>query len=95
MKRIKIMLTAVSIVAIVCGALAFNTQKFGAFCIYQKSADGLTCPRIGHLLFMAWQGAPVPSITSTNATTLAVVGGGCAAEADVVNCTTTVTFQGE
>lgn len=95
MKRARIILTSIAVVALVGGALAFNAQKFGAFCVYQKSADGLTCPRINAIQYKAWQGLPAVSITSTNATTIAVAGGACTPDADVADCTTTVTFQAE
>ncbi|WP_205514599.1 hypothetical protein [Longitalea arenae] len=40
MKKVKIMLTAVTIVAAVGGALAFKAQKFGAANAYCKSQSG-------------------------------------------------------
>jgi hypothetical protein len=46
MKRIKIMLAALTVLAIAGGALAFKAQKFGSFCYYSSTAahDGTGFP---------------------------------------------------
>jgi hypothetical protein len=45
MKKIKIMLTAITVFAVVGGALAFKAQKFGAI-VYTTNnpVEGATCP---------------------------------------------------
>ena len=40
MKKVKIMLTAVTVLAVVGGALAFKAQKFSNFCVYTADAPG-------------------------------------------------------
>ncbi|AXY74757.1 hypothetical protein D3H65_12525 [Paraflavitalea soli] len=44
MKRVKIMLSAILVMAVVAGALAFKAKKIGGFCLYKTT---LTTTKVG------------------------------------------------
>lgn len=46
MKKVKIMLTAIAVLAVVGGALAFKAQKFSGIWVFQKTQNSpnATCP---------------------------------------------------
>jgi len=91
MKRAKVMLSAIAVVAVVGGALAFKANKMTGFCLYQKTSS-TTCPRVGTAIYDQWVSG-AGSFTSDNATIVAAAN--CPAAADVANCTTTVTLKNE
>jgi hypothetical protein len=44
MKRVKFMLTAITVFAVVGGALAFKAQKFNSVCYYESNSPAQICP---------------------------------------------------
>ncbi len=47
MKKVKIMLTAITVLAVVGGALAFKAKSYSAACVYSLNGTGTECPLIG------------------------------------------------
>lgn len=62
MKKIKVMFTAVAMLAVIGGALAFKSSKLSSFDVYKKSADGLTCPYFG--TYDTWISGPFVTVTN-------------------------------
>jgi hypothetical protein len=69
MKKVKIMLTAITVFAVVGGALAFKAQKFGTAIFYKTRATDPTCtipafttlqnrPNLGQFFTTTQQGTP-------------------------------------
>jgi hypothetical protein len=79
MKKAKIMLSSIAIFAIVGGALAFNSAKFGAIPVYTD--NGATCTFVGNYTL-----EPNPSpVVFTNATT----------DPNAATCESTITVYAE
>jgi hypothetical protein len=86
MKNLKLMFTALTVIAIVGGSLAFKATKFTTFRIYQKNAQGL-CP------ILAGEYNPdVMGTTFTNAFSTSITTGTTVA---VSLCTHTITADKE
>ena len=48
MKKVKIMLSAVAVIAIVSGALAFKSNKFNTYAVYTTTSQGTCGTTLGH-----------------------------------------------
>lgn len=96
MKRVKIMLSAILVLAVVAGALAFKAKKTGGFCVYKTTLNEeqvLTCPKDPQLHVITPTlngGVTISSIYTTSPLQVA-----CPAFTDPLKCTTTLTIKPE
>jgi hypothetical protein len=66
MKKVKIMLTAITVMAIVGGALAFKAAKFGTaiFCTTQAAPNACTIPAFDFTIQPVFQGEQSVGLSS-------------------------------
>jgi len=87
MKKVKIMLTAIAVLAVVGGALAFKAKTFGTVAIYKLNAAGTSCPLVAST-FKTWDNVNPASTVYTNATT-------ADPGSSTTPCTNTITVMSE
>jgi hypothetical protein len=92
MKKVKIMLSAILVIALVAGALAFKAKNFLTFCAYSRitTAGQPTCTFLAKGLYST---TDLPAITGTILTV--PVSGNCTTTTATALCTTQITLTVE